>query len=261
MDDVNPNETINIGETTSIPDEPGFFEKLALLFSNPTALFESLKRKSSWLPPLILLILISIIIGLIVQPYIMQSVKRDTTAFLSSIPNLPEGTIDKTNESFDKAAQSGFAKNLLTGVLNGLLIHGLFFFIVVTVLFLVGAIFFGGTAKYIKVMSLYSWIMPIWVVGMIVAAPLMIAKGTYGISLSLAVMVVHDVTSPLFFLMKNLNLFTIWAVILLGIGFSIIYGVSRAKGVVIMLVLWGAWIFASSFIPFFNFWAFMTGLT
>jgi hypothetical protein len=261
MDDVNPNATMNIGETAFLPAEPGFFEKLALIFSSPTTLFESLKRKSSWLLPLILLILVSIIIGLIVQPYVMQSVRRDTIAFLSGIPNLPDGTIERTTESLDAAAHNGFAKNLMSGVLNGLFIHGLFFFVVVTILFLVGAIFFGGTAKYIKVMSMYAWIMPIWTLGLIIAAPLMIIKRTHGLALSPAVMVTHDITSPIFFLLKNLNLFTIWAVILMGIGFSIIYGVSRAKGIVTMLILWGAWILVSSFIPFFNFWAYMTGLT
>jgi hypothetical protein len=232
-----------------------------MLYSNPTALFDSLKRKSSWLPPLILLILASVIIGLIVQPYVMQSYRRDTIAFLNNIPNLPEGTLEKANERLDSAAQNSFTANLGQALLTGVLMHTILFFIVVTVIFLAGAIFFGGTAKYIKVMSMYAWVAPIWILGLIISAPLMVIKQAHGLTLSPAVIMTHDITSPLFFLLNNLNLFTIWAVILLGIGLSVIYGVSRTKGIVTMLVIWGIWIVFSSFVPYVNFQAYMMGLT
>ena len=261
MEETDPSLVMTPGEQEVTHPEPGFMGKLILLFSNPSQLFESLKRKSSWLLPPILLILISVIISLIVQPHIMQSVRQETITFLSSIPNLPDGTIEKTNEQFENAAKGGFAKNLLTGLLGGFFLRAVLFFMVVTIIFLAGTLFFGGTAKYIKVMSMYAWVLPIWVLGLLFDAPLMIIKEAHGISLSPAVLVTPDITNPLFFLLRNFNLFTIWAVIILGIGFSVIYGISRGKGIAVMLAVWCIWIVINSFIPYFNFYAYMTGLT
>jgi hypothetical protein len=201
-------------------------------------------------------------LGLIAQPYIIQSYQRDTVAFLSSIPNLPESTIESTNARFDKAiAENNLLKNIGTGLLGSVLMHGITFFIVVTILFFIGSIFFGGTAKYIKVMSMYAWVLPIWTIGIIINTPLMIIKESHGISLSPAVLMSPDITSSIFYFLKSLSLFNIWAVILMGIGLSVIYGITRAKGVVVALVVWGIWIAISSFTPYLNFQTYMMGLT
>jgi hypothetical protein len=249
-------------QETAVILEPSFFEKLKLLFFEPVKLFESLKRKSSWLPPLIALVLVSVILGMIAQPYIMPSIRESTVSYLSKIPNLPDGTIDKVTESFDKAQDNGFLKNLGTTLLGVVFIKAvLAFFFVVTIIFLVGSILFGGTAKYIKVMSLYAWIMPIWILGAIIVTPLMIAKQTFIVSLSPAMLIPYDPSSSLFYFLRNFSIFNIWAIIVLGIGFSVIYGISRTKGIIAIIAVWAIWIVINSFIPYLNFQVSMTGLT
>jgi hypothetical protein len=260
MDDPNA-VTANDPQGSAIPiDEPGLAEKMGMIFSNPLKLFESLERKPSWLPPLVAVILISIVAGLIAQPYIMPSVRQDTMAYLSKIPNMPDDAIQKANDQFDKSSQMS-AKNVMWTVVGATLVRVAAFFVVVTAIFLFGAIFFGGTAKYIKVMSMYAWVFPIWIVGIIITTPLMIIKGTHAVSLSPAALMTPDPFNSIYFLMKNISFFNIWAIIVTGIGFSVIYKVSRAKGIIVMLVLWGIWIVINSFIPFLNFQVSMSGLT
>jgi hypothetical protein len=260
MDDPNA-VTTNDLQGNAIPiEEPGLVEKFLLIFSNPLKLFESIERKPSWLPPLVALILISIMAGLIAQPYIMLSVRQDTMAYLSKIPNMPDDAIQKANDQFDKSSQLS-AKNVAWTVVGVIVVRVLAFFVVVTAIFLFGAIFFGGTAKYIKIMAMYAWVFPIWILAILIITPLMIIKGSHTVSLSPAVIMTPDPFNSLYYLMKNISFFNIWAIIVTGIGFSVIYKVSRAKGIIVMLVLWGIWIVINSFIPFLNFQLSMSGLT
>ncbi len=260
MDDANATTPTESQAITTPLVEPGIVEKLTLLFTNPTKLFESLQRKTSWWTPLIAIILVSIVAGLIAQPYIMPTVRQDTMAYLSKIPNMPEEAIQKANEQFDESAKLG-PKNVIITIISAFIMRGIAFFIVVTAIFLVGSIFFGGVAKYPKVMSMYSWVFPIWIIGIIVTTPLMIIKGSHNISLSPAALVTPDPFSSVFYFLRNLSFFNIWAVIVIGIGFSVIYGISRTKGIVAMLILWAVWIVINSFIPYFNFQMALSGLT
>ena len=212
MDETNPTAAVNPHEEMAPITEPGFFGKLCLLYSNPLKLFESLQRKSSWLPPLIAIILVSIIAGLIAQPYILPSIRQDTLAYMSKIPNMPDEAIQKAGEGFDKSAEIN-PKNIIINILGATVMKAIAFFVAVTAIFLVGAIFFGGTAKYAKVMSMYAWVLPIWIVGIILTTPLMIIKGSHSVSLSLAVLIPPDPFNSLYFFLKNLSFFNIWAVI------------------------------------------------
>jgi hypothetical protein len=179
--------------------------------------------------------------------------------FLNSNPNIPQQAIQQAEESFEKAENRTLASIVLS-FLGAALMRGVFYFVVVTIIFLLGTVIFGGTSKYSRVMSMYAWVLPVWTLGLIVTAPLMIIKGSHSISLSLAVLIPPDPVNPVYFLLHNISLFNIWAVWLLGIGFSVMYGVSRTKGVVTMFLLWGVWVIANSFVPFLNFQAWITGL-
>lgn len=241
-------------------EEPGFLEKLKLLFSSPTALFQSLKRKSSWLPPLITLVVVSIAAGLIAYSDIMPSVQEDVLTYMRNTPGIPDQVIQQTEEQFDKF-EGLDAKAVGNALIGGVVMRALLFFVVVTVIFLIGTIFFGGVMKYAKVMSMYAWVLPIWALGLIIVTPLMIAKGSHSISLSPALLVAPDPTNSLFFLLSNLSIFNFWTIIVLGIGFSVMYGLSRARGITTMFILWGVWIVLNSFVPYLNFQAWISGLT
>jgi hypothetical protein len=247
-------------ETASVV-EPGIAQKMLLLFSNPILLFESLRRQSSWLPPLIILILVSIAAGLIAQPYVMPSVREDVLYYLNNTPNIPEQAIQGAEERFDKAVEQGVAGSLPNILIGGIIMRSVLFFAVVTVIFLVGTIFYGGVTKYVKIMSLYSWVLPIWTLGVLIATPLMIIKNSHNISLSPALLTTPDPTSSTYFFLHNLGLFNIWAIIVLGIGFSVMYGLSRVKGLVTVIGLWMIWIVINSFVPYLNFQTWISGLT
>jgi hypothetical protein len=240
--------------------EPGFWRKLQLLFLEPLKLFESLKRKSSWWQPLVLFVVIQLAAGFIAQSHILPSMKQDLMDYLSTIPNMPEDAIQKASDGFDEASNIT-AFSVIKNTLGAFLMRGIVFFVVTSLLFFIGSIIFGGTAKYIKVMSLYAWIYPIWALGAIIITPLMIVKESYKVSLSPALFTVADPSSSVYFLLRNFSIFNIWAIILLGLGFSVIYGVTKSKGLIAVFMLWAVWIAINSFTPYLNFQAALMGLS
>ena len=67
--------------------------------------------------------------------------------------------------------------------------------------------------------------------------PLIIAKGSMAVTLSLGALVVDQgIQSLTFVALSKIGLFYIWEIIVVGIGLSIFYGESRNKGYVLSVL-------------------------
>ena len=238
----------------------GFGGKLVNIFANPESTFNSLKEKPNWLAPFGLFLAIVFLTGLIATPYVMESIKRDTITFVNSFGNMPEEAMAKIEASFEDVDALSVG-NIVKSALGAILSRSIPMFIVVSIMYFVGTVVFGGTAKYKQLLAVYAWTLPIWALSALVHLPLKIAKESYDISLSLAVFSAPDPLSSIHFLLKNINIFNIWGVVVLGVGFATLYGFGKAKGIITLAVLWGMWVVFNSFVPFANFYMSIMGLT
>ena len=78
----------------------------------------------------------------------------------------------------------------------------------------------------------------------IVKLPIVLAKGTsLDVSLGPAILVVErGVTDPIYQLLSMFDLFTVWTVILIVLGFESVHGFARNKAVTVVV---GAWLLMS----------------
>ena len=89
----------------------------------------------------------------------------------------------------------------------------------------------AGQATFKPVLSVALYGTFIYMVGVLVLAPMMLAKGTVMVSLSLGVLAASEgPQSPLYQALSKIGVFNIWEIIVVGIGLSIVYGVARNKG-------------------------------
>jgi hypothetical protein len=241
------------GEVTPAEKAPtlGFWAKLGNIFVSPTNTFEAIKISPSWFTPLVIYILILFVVGIIAMPSTMDSIKTDTMTVYSAIPNMTEESLNQVQQQLEQQSEMSFS-NIARGT-PFLLIRFIPFFIVVSILFLFGTVFYGGDGKYKTIMSLVAWTYPIWALGAIVELPLKIIKHSHSASLSLAVLVPADPLNSTFYLLKNIGFFNIWAIAVLGLGFSTVYGFSKVKGLVTVFALWIVWVIINSQIPILNF--------
>ena len=99
---------------------------------------------------------------------------------------------------------------------------------------LIGNFILAGKARFKQTLSVMLYGTFLFHVGSVVVLPLMFAKGTPFVSLSLA-MLLATPTNPqqlgvLWVTLSKIDLFIIWQIVVVGIGLSKVYGFSRNKG-------------------------------
>lgn len=107
------------------------------------------------------------------------------------------------------------------------------------------ALFFGnvvmeGRAKFKQLLSVMIYGEIVYVLGSLMLAPLMLAKGSMKVSISLAAILQDSqVQDTLYIALSKFGAFYIWEIIVIGIGLSIIYGFSRNKGYTLAVLSMG----------------------
>ena len=107
------------------------------------------------------------------------------------------------------------------------------------------ALFFGnvvmeGRAKFKQLLSVMIYGEIINALGALILAPLMLAKGSMKVSISLAAILQDSqVQDPLYIALSKIGVFYIWEIMIIGIGLSIIYGFSRNKGYTLAVLSMG----------------------
>ncbi len=107
------------------------------------------------------------------------------------------------------------------------------------------ALFFGnvvmeGRAKFKQLLSVMIYGEIVYVLGSLMLAPLILAKGSLNVTISLAALLQDvQVQDPLYVALSKIGAFHIWEIMIIGIGLSIIYGFSRNKGYTLAVLSMG----------------------
>ena len=223
----------------------GFGSKFINVFLNPRKTFMALDNKPTWLVPLLLLILLTIISTQLTFPMIMDA-QLDRIRSNANIP--PEQMTIIENQLAEN-----MSKQRLFATIGQVVVMPIIFLILAGIFYFVGSVILGGDSSYKKVLSVMSWSTVISILGVLIVTPLILLKGNMNVTLSLALLLPSDaMDSTLYNVLKHFDFFTIWYLAVFGYGFALIYRFSLAKAYVTFGVLWGIWIvintvFASTF--------------
>jgi hypothetical protein len=100
-----------------------------------------------------------------------------------------------------------------------------------------GNLIFGYQASYRQLLSMVLYTEIIFAVGMLATLPLVLAKQSLAVSYSLAVLVADQGPESFAYqALSRVGVFYFWEWIVAGIGFSVIYGVSRNKGMILSVL-------------------------
>lgn len=102
---------------------------------------------------------------------------------------------------------------------------------------LVGNFFMGHKARFKQILSVMLYAGIVHAAGMLLLIPMMLAKGSALVSLSLGVLAASQgAESLLYVALSKIDVFVIWEVIAAGIGLAAIYNIPRNKGYVISVL-------------------------
>jgi hypothetical protein len=209
---------------------------IGVLFS-PNETFADVVRRPNVLAPLIIMVVITLVSTVIVVPRMdFETMMRDQLAASGKMNNM-------SSEDADRMVRFSVAFGKAIGYASPLFAIGVW--AVIAGVLLISFRLFGGEGTFKQAFSvtLYAWV-PLLVKG-IVSTFVVLAKGTIGVE-EMAVLVrsnpaflVDMKANPvLFSLLSSLDLFTIWTMVLLIVGFAFVSRVSKAKSAAIVISLW-----------------------
>ena len=203
------------------------------VFLAPTQAFESFKLKPTILVPLILIVLLGAISGGLTYKQNAQA----QVDMLSSSTTLPPQALEQIRQQAQNPSPIG-------STAGGAIVLPIITLIGALVAWFFGSFIFGKKAAYLHVWGVVLLADLIALVGAVLRSLLVVAKDSLFVSIGpAALMPGKDFTSILYAILYYTDFFAIWSVIVAGIGYATIFGISRGKGMTISAVIWALGIF------------------
>jgi len=194
------------------------FKGLYEVVVSPSAYFAKVKQKPTVLVPYIVL-------GLLVLFFFFMSADL-LVDWRMTMPDVQE---QMSNSGMSEAQMRVAMKYSIIG--GGTIAMLLGPIVIAALAMFWGNFVMAGKARFKQLLSVALWGEYIFALGMLVTLPLMLAKGSIGVSLSLAAFLGQpDPTSVLYVALSKISVFHIWELIVIGFGLSIIYDFPRNKG-------------------------------
>lgn len=221
------NEMNEVTSSSSSPEESkpiNPLQRIIGVFSSPQRTFTDIASHPTWVLPLVILVVASIVVSQILLPAIINDF-QSSERYQKMIENdqIPSDQLEQALET-----QINIMKKT-TAIGAG--ISTIISCIVVTaILLFVGNIILGGNAKFRQLLSLYCWAGLVSLLGFILRIPIGLQQQSLKIYFGPAVLFPPEAEkSVLFGIAAALDIFVLWRIVLLAVGFSIIYRFSMGK--------------------------------
>ncbi len=195
------------------------------VFTKPTSFFTELARSPKILVPMIAIAILCLVFFVLTADMIYE-LQKQSPQFQEQMEANP-GLTEERMKSFTIPWTIG----------GGTISMTILPLITAALALFWGNFVFAGRANYRQILSVALYCNFLFVVGMIVLLPLLLAKGEFTASFSLAVLAAsRGMEDPLYVLLSKISVFHIWEIIVLGIGCAITFGVDKNKGLMISLL-------------------------
>ncbi len=207
------------------------------VLTSPTATYERLRENPVWLGAMIVLLLVAIIGSLIALPKVdFADVAR--TQIESSSQQMTEEQMEQAIEMGSKFGKYFAVLNVFPGLPIGWLIVTLLMWVMIRML--------GGVdLSFKQAFSTTINSMAPWILHSVLSIPLILGRSEIsGEELQQGGVLKHslgafvEAEGALQQVLLSINVFSLWTVVLLGIGFAVVGKVSRGKGMAAAFGLW-----------------------
>jgi len=225
-DEVRESTSIEIVTPRSGLSLRGLYE----VFSGPSELFEELKSNPRVLIAFFVIIAVSLAFFTSIVDYIIE--------FQLSMPEAQERLqgIEMTPQIRRIMEYQTIGGGTIILVLVPILVP----IIAAALAMFWGNFVFAGQARFKQLLSVMCYGEIIIAAGKLIVLPMMLAKESFIVSLSPAVLAVSQGANSLAYVaLSKLDLFIIWEIIVIGIGLSIVYNVPRNKGYLLSVLSMG----------------------
>jgi hypothetical protein len=215
--------------------KPNSFQRIIGVLFSPDATFASIARRPDWVVPLVLILLVSLAAGFIMAPHVdFGAAARES---MEQNKNVKPEDVEKAVRI---SASIGKVFSYISPVLS---LIGL---LVIAGVVLLAFRIFGGEGDFKQAFSVTCYASMPTIIKSVVTLVIIVAKGGIIPAQALATLVRSNLgflvdykTNPVAFaLLSSFDIFSVWFLALLIIGFSYVARVSKVKAAVTIISLW-----------------------
>lgn len=222
---------------------PGLLSRIAQVFVSPGELFAGFREHAPWggaLGGIVLIILVAACVAFFFVSDQMLADFMKEQALASGATQLPPDEV---------LLQGAKVQKVISAIANPI-IFSIFIFLTAGICSLAFSVLGGGTAKYGQYVAIVAHAMFIYMLGEIIATPFAIASGRLDLSFSLGAVAPQlgfDTGTFVNHLMKQVDVFLLWTIAVIGIGVATVNG--KRSWVIPAGLLYGVYLFFAAGIP------------
>ncbi|HKJ67369.1 MAG TPA: YIP1 family protein [bacterium] len=243
------------------PDSVTIWQNLFNVLSSPREVFEGIRQKvtwQDWVIPFVVIVLVSGVAGILNAPYTLEMSKNITRAQEDRIlsRDMPQEQREQISQRMEEQLEKQEQRYSPPGVyfwsfggvtvrlaLSLLILAGLYYFAGNTIL--------GGEAAFPQLLAVVALPQMVTVIQSVYNTVIMHLTGNAEVPSSLAVVLPYGAADvfrqeryqqALFTILSQIDLFTVWRLVLVTIGFGAIYQVSKGKATGVIFGYWILWL-------------------
>jgi len=231
---------IQTSQTSEPNSKPGLMSRLMMLLSEPSKLFGILTSKTEWLIPLIIVGVLGGAIYFQTRPILVDGMEPAVFENIAKYEDrMPAESynqiIEDAKKQFADARENKFEWYL------PLIMFGLpfvFWLIISSIGLMTGNFVFGGKGSFWAIMNVVAWATLIGLLGDAVRGIMMIMKDSMYVYTGLGLLMPVNDGSFLHYLFRQIDIFSVWRIIVTGIGLGVVYNMKPKKFVVVLIIVW-----------------------
>lgn len=223
-------------------------KKLLNLYFSPLETFNQINEKPDWIIPFVITLMVVLVFTVITIPRVSlpEGKKR-----IMEMDNLTQEQKEMALESLE-----GIRMYLVTSI--SIIVFSFIIIFAKSGIFYLLFSLLGNRTVFKKVLSVVSYSFLVGIPEIILKTSLMLIKGSSKVYTSLVIFAPGiGFESPFFKVLNRIDIFTIWNLILISLGFSVIYNIGRKRAYAVVFASWAFWlviVFAAGYILPKGFW-------
>ena len=213
---------------------------IRVLFA-PAQVFTELERKPEWLVPIIICVLVAILSSIILIPSVILPHQRELLE--------ERGLTEEQMEAARPWLEGG--RTMIIAVVTSVVGTPIVLLIVAGVFHLVCGLLLGGQANFVRTFSVASFAWMVSLPESIVKVPLALASKSAEVQTSLGLLMARDPAAGFGYrfvqsFLAHIDIFSVWKVLLLAIGVSVMFRFTRQKSYYVAGGIWVVYILLAS---------------
>lgn len=210
-------------------------------FTDPIVSFQEIKKKNNWKTsymPLIVLMLLGAMGLLLLKDLYYDVQLEQSVKWIENSSQIPddqkEDALKSIYESFENPKPFSMLIMWLTNIFAG----PLRVIMMTLIILMIIKVFFGLETNYLDLLPYVSYSYLVTVLETLIKVPLMLNKETIEVFTGLGLFEIGDKGTFINNLFAGMDLFSVWRIILIGIGLSVYYKKSAKPFIIAIFIYW-----------------------